>query len=329
MKLLHKITDSVVFKFILIFQKKFIYFDTFGIAAQMAYYFIFSIFPILLLIISLLPIFDIDPYIITTQVSIYLPNVLAETVNTIITDLLSISNGYIIFVSVLLTIWSGSSMANALIKSINRVNDGKITRNYFIGRGLSILFTIGFLMIIILTIISVPLGNNFIATYFPPHIELIFDLLSKLIIPAILSILIFGIYYFGPAGKSKIIHVIPGTIFTVVGFFILNVGFNYYIIHFSTYDVRYGTLGTVIAFMLWSYSIGMLIMIGALINSTIKDILYYLDNKEANTVMLNYADNEDFWNQEIEEAILNNQYISNLYHHHEENKNKNNKNHQD
>ena len=307
MSLRKKINDSFVCKFIIIFKKKFIYFDTFGIAAQVAYYFIFSIFPLLLLVISLLPLFEIDPFILTKEISTYLPEVLATNINNVITSLLIGSNGYIITASIVLTLWSGSAMTNCLIKSINRINDGRITRNYFLSRALSLLFTLGFLIIIILTIVTVPVGNNIISTYIPSTIQFIFVLFSNLIIPLIFTLLLFGIYYFGPDKKGKIIHILPGTFIAVFGFFFFNTGFNYYIVNFSSYYVVYGALGAVIVFMLWSYSIGLLIMIGALINSTIKDIFFFLQNEHPNTVMINYSDSEDFWNDELEEILLKKQ----------------------
>ncbi|MGL5020729.1 MAG: YihY/virulence factor BrkB family protein [Mycoplasmatales bacterium] len=308
MSLKKRINDNLVFKFILIFKKKFIYFDTFGIAAQVAYYFIFSIFPLLLLVISLLPLFEIDPFILTKEISTYLPEVLANSINNVITSLLIVSNGYIITASIVLTLWSGSAMTNSLIKSINRINDGRITRNYFFSRALSLIFTLGFLIIIIITIVTVPVGNKFISTYLPSRVQFIFEILNNLIIPLVFTLLLFGIYYFGPDNKGKIKHILPGTFTAIFGFFIFNIAFNYYIVNFSSYYVVYGTLGAIIVFLLWSYSIGLLIMVGALINSTIKDIVFFLHNEHPNTVMINYSDSEDFWNEDLEKALLKNQH---------------------
>ena len=71
----------------------------------------------------------------------------------------------------------------------------------------------------------------------------------------------------GPNLKLKAISILPGSIFATVSWTLVSRLFGYYIDHFSSYIKTYGTIGAFMAFIIWLYITGYILIIGAEINA--------------------------------------------------------------
>jgi membrane protein len=72
-----------------------------------------------------------------------------------------------------------------------------------------------------------------------------------------------------PAGYLKYRDTIYGSIFSIIGWFILTRAFSFFIKTFTNYTAIYGGLASVITLMMWMYFISIVMMLGAEINSVI------------------------------------------------------------
>ena len=80
------------------------------------------------------------------------------------------------------------------------------------------------------------------------------------------------IYMFAPAKRLKLKEVIPGAIFSTVGWIAVSFGFSFYINNFSNYSRFYGSLGAVFILMTWLFLVSIIFILGVEINCVIGQI---------------------------------------------------------
>ena len=89
----------------------------------------------------------------------------------------------------------------------------------------------------------------------------------------IVMIFIFAlIYMFAPAKRLKLKEVVPGAIFSTMGWIVVSFVFSFYINNFSNYSRFYGSLGAVFILMTWLFLISMIFILGVEINCVIGQI---------------------------------------------------------
>jgi len=94
-----------------------------------------------------------------------------------------------------------------------------------------------------------------------------------MLVPVILFLLTLAvatIYYYAPDVEQKQKWITPGSVVAIPSWICSSLGFSYYINNFSTYDVTYGTLGAVIILLLWLYISGLVVLVGAVINTVLE-----------------------------------------------------------
>lgn len=68
----------------------------------------------------------------------------------------------------------------------------------------------------------------------------------------------------------RFIDIVPGTLFAVIGWHLVSVGFSYYV-SVADYSIIYGNLGTIVILMIWMYLSSLMILIGGEVNAIISD----------------------------------------------------------
>src|SRR5699024_6320453 len=111
--------------------------NTTGMAAQLAYYFLLAIFPLLIFLLSIVPLFRIEPELITSFINDYAPSEISGLLEGIITDVLNNSGGGILSVGLILTLWSASNGMTALMNAFNVAYDIEDSRSFVVTKLLS------------------------------------------------------------------------------------------------------------------------------------------------------------------------------------------------
>ncbi len=267
------LTKKNTMELIKLIMEKVATFDPFGIAAQSAYYLLFSIFPLLMFLVTLLPYFNIEVAQLTTQLqNSFIPTDLANTIQQFLTMVLEEKDSSLSIVALVLTIWSSSTAMNSIIKSINRIYEDQFSRNGLIFRLMSIGFTISFVGIIIANFVIFTFGNDFFKFFHIEQFSFILNILKFIALPLLLFGSMYSLYLFSPSEKLKKIDVLPGSFFATGAFVLFSVIFSKYIGLFSKSFTKYGIFSSLMLMMLWFFSIGLIIMFGAIINSSIRDL---------------------------------------------------------
>jgi membrane protein len=250
--------------------------DVPGVAAQMAYFFLLSLFPLMIFMVTLLGYLPIDPNEVFNVIKDFAPADSLSTVQETIQEVTTNQNGGLLSVGFLGTIWSASNAMNAVIKGLNHAYDVKETRPFYFARGLSIFLTFAFIFIIAVMLILQVFGQQIGEFAFEflgmgAQFVVIWTWIRFLLPPVILFLVFVGLYYLAPNVKMKYVTVLPGAIFAALGWIIVSLGFSFYVNNFGNYSATYGSIGGVIILMIWLYLSAMIILTGGEINALRND----------------------------------------------------------
>ena len=243
-------------------------------AAHAAFFIILSFFPFVMFLLTLLNYLPFSADDLQIFSSGILPEEVTKLVHTILSELMKKSSGTVLSATVIAALWSASRGMLALVRGLNAVYGYKETRNYFLIRGVSMLYTLGFAALLILALILLVFGNQlylFVTARFPllGDFALVVMSLRSLVIMTILTIFFLLMYLIIPNRKSKILRELPGAILTAGGWLGFSYLFSFYIDHIGTLSYIYGSLTTLAVCMLWLYFCMYILFIGAEINMLI------------------------------------------------------------
>lgn len=246
----------------------------FTVAAALAFYFLFSMVPLLVIFSSLLqflPVPDVFQQLLNLMAGIVPPDSMT-LVERIVADILTPNRGKLLSFGILGYIWTTSGGFSALIESLNIAYDVEIARSWWRDRlrALVLAFTSGGLVSLsVLLLIVGPHFGHFLTEVFPipppiehfwPHFRLIFIFIT------FVTGLEF-VYYLGPNCRHSFLSTFPGALFAITIWLLGSSVLNYYLGHISNYNVTYGSMGAIIGLMLWFYITGVAILIGAELNA--------------------------------------------------------------
>ena len=123
--------------------------DVTGLASQLAFFFLLSLFPLLIFIMTLLPFLNFDQAEVFLLIRDYAPASVAMLIEDTLNEILKNRNGGLLSIGALATVWSASKGMNALTKALNRSYFTEESRSFIMARGMSVVFTV--MLIAVLT----------------------------------------------------------------------------------------------------------------------------------------------------------------------------------
>ncbi|MCT8139201.1 YihY/virulence factor BrkB family protein [Anaerobacillus sp. CMMVII] len=246
-------------------------------AATLAFYFMLSIFPLLIFILSLVPYLPLNSVQIYNFVHDYAPPELAELFTETVLEVLVEPKGGLLSFGILATIWTASNGINALIRSLNRAHNIDETRSFIKIRLMSIFLTLGMVTVFFVTLLLPVFGNviiNGIDQLFalPEQTYTILNRLRWIIGVVTMTAVLMLLYMIAPNRKLAPRQVIYGALVATISWQIISLGFSIYVENFNNYTATYGSLGGVIILMLWFFLSGLILVIGGEINATLYNI---------------------------------------------------------
>ena len=254
--------------------------DVFGRAAQLSYYFLLSLFPLLIFLTSVIGL------VIGTESSIrqnlfrYLSHVMPpaafKLIESTMQEVTAASSGSKISFGILAALWAASNGMGAITEALNVAYDVKESRPWWKQRLTAVSLTIA-LSVLIITALVIVLSGSKIADSLAAKYALasFFTLIWKILQwPIVLATMLFAfamIYFFAPDVRDqKWAWITPGAVVGVVLWLIISFGFRLYLGHFDSYSRTYGSLGAVIVLMLWLFFTGAAVLIGGQVNAEIE-----------------------------------------------------------
>lgn len=246
-------------------------------AASAAFFMFLSIFPILMLLCSILPYTHISEADLMRVVTDLLPSAIDPLAISIIGELYE-KSAAVISISAVFIIWSAAKGILALLRGLNAVQDVDETRNYFVLRFWSSIYTLILLVLIVFTLIVVVFGNSIIRKFFSglPDVQYVAVLLMPfryLVVIVALAIVFACMYALIPNRKNKIMDKVPGAIFASLGWAVFSWAFSLYVERFGAFDM-YGSLTTIVIIMLWLYFCMYILLLGDEMNYVFQPLIH-------------------------------------------------------
>jgi len=174
----------------------------------------------------------------------------------------------VLTVGILLTLWSASSGFTALIDALNTACQVTETRRYWKTRTLAIglTFSVGCLLLVALSLLLVgPIFSARLTEAF--GMRSLWASVRWVIAIACTVVAVELLYFVAPNVKCRFVSTLPGALIAVGGWIGLSDLLGIYFRYFSSYSRGYGSLGVALAFSIWLYWTGFLVLIGAQFNA--------------------------------------------------------------
>ena len=251
--------------------------NIFGLSAQLAYYFFFSLFPALLLLIAAASYFPQETLIKQMFVAMgdFAPPDAISIIIDQITKITATKPASLLTFGTAAAFWSSSSAMSAVINTLNSAYDIEEGRSWWQVQLTAIALTIGvaaFILVSFGLIIAGPAMADKVAAWFHlgPAFAWTWKVLQWPLVFALATTGISLIYYFAPDVEQQWIWLMPGSMLATVLWLGASLGFKYYVVNMSSYAATYGIIGSVMVLMLWFYISGAVILVGAEMNAEVE-----------------------------------------------------------
>jgi membrane protein len=248
-----------------------------ALAAQLAYYFFFALFPTLLFMVALASYFPLTTLIddLFRTMGGFLP---PEALHLITDQMIKISNdgqGGLLTLGVLLAVSSSSAAMVAIIDTLNKAYDVDEGRPWWKVRLTAMALTVGVATFILISFALVLVGPT-LATELAqtmslgPAFEWTWKILQWPVLFGLASLGIALVYYFAPDVEQEWVWLTPGSVFATTLWLAASLGFKYYVANWGSYTETYGLIGAVMILLSWFYISGLVLLIGAEVNAEIE-----------------------------------------------------------
>ena len=246
-----------------------------GVAAQVAYNFFFSLFPLLLFLAPLLSLIGDKRRIFSemlTRMAEVLPAGAFSLLSTVVNDVVFAKNAPgLISLGALLAAWSGSNIFTTFMDALDTAYDVKDDRPWWKKRLLALAVLVGWALIITL-VTTILLAGDTIVNYAQTRLGTGgAGLTAWSIIQFPLAILLlveffYLMYWALPYVKQDKRQVLVGSVAASVLFIFATLLFRIYVQHFPP-NRTYGTIGAVMVLLSWMYVVSVVILVGGELNS--------------------------------------------------------------
>lgn len=263
------------------FMKEFKDDDLPGLAAELAFKFFLSLFPLLLVLVTLGAFIsrwagvDNPSQEIIDAMGDSLPSDASSLLQDQIDDVVTGANIGLLSIGLVAALWSASGGAQTLMKAINRVYDLPETRKFFLKTGIAVGLVL-FGGIGLLAAVSAMIFTQALAGAMASSIGLGREfgwVIQVARLPLIVLFVAFAIqmvYWIAPNRWRRPRFVSAGSLFFAVAWAVFTVGFAFYVSNFGSYNATYGAIAGVVIMLLWFQVSSLLILVGAELNAVLE-----------------------------------------------------------
>ena len=244
-------------------------------AAGLTYYLVFAIFPFIISIISLLGFLKLPMISFEGDAAAFLPADVITLLNMTIVHMTETSNGAILTFGLVFALWLPFRAVKSMTTEVADIygeekqkTKGHLARVFFLYLIILVFITV---MVLLLIIGEGVLG--FVAQFLPITMEFIalWDKVRFLPMGIALMVLTSAVYALSPDQRPGWRFVVPGALLSTAAWMAYSLFFAYYVNHMGNYSVIYGSIGAIIAFLIWlNWSLTAL-LVGAVFNQALRE----------------------------------------------------------
>ena len=254
--------------------------NLFGRAAELAYYFLFALFPLILVLTTLFGLFASHRVELQNDLLSYFADFLPRTafrlLKTVAMESATNASGGKLTFGIISALWSGSGGVCSMISALNSAHHVRESRSWFKVRAIALGLTLLISILLLAALFFVLAGTYFVGWFGTEHrLHPIVVFVWKAVQwPAAILFVIMScsaIYYCGPDLENR--HwrwMTPGSALGALVWIVASLGFRIYLHFVNNYSATYGSLGAVMILLLWLYVSGLAYLLGGTINAEIE-----------------------------------------------------------
>ena len=240
-------------------------------AAHTGYFLILSLFPTLVLLLSLLRYTPLDIHSLLGLLEGMIPNALLPEAELLILATYENASRALVGFSAVTALWSAGRGIYGLMTGLNAVYGVRERRGYFHTRFLCTLYTLLFLLVLLLTLVLHVFGTGLVqwlSSLEAPFFRFLTGVVDlRFFLLVFLQTALFAAMFTAlPSHRARLRDSLPGAFLCAIGWLIFSQLFSAYVEHFSGFARVYGSVYAVALSMLWLYCCVSILLYGGLLN---------------------------------------------------------------
>nr|WP_294584288.1 YihY/virulence factor BrkB family protein [uncultured Anaerotignum sp.] len=241
-------------------------------AAAMTYYLLFAMFPFFIFVTSLLGLLHLPTLTLDGQITRFLPEDVVAFLNLAIEHITKSSNNALLTFGLVFSVWFPLRAVSNLMEAINDIYGEKKSGSHSIRTAILTALTIVLIPAMLLLLLLGERVLGFVGEYIPISAEFISGWSRMRFVPmaAALLFMLSAVYFFSPSKIQKARYILPGAILSMGVWMLFSLIFSYYVDHMGRYSIIYGSIGVIIALLVWMDWSMIAMLMGAVFNVALK-----------------------------------------------------------
>lgn len=227
-------------------------------SAALAYYLLFTLFPMLIFVSSLLGLLNIQTADALEMLATVLPDAVVDLCGTYLNYVSETATATMFWFSLVFSIYFPMRAANCLMRSVRRAYGLKrpvsLVRHYL----RVLLFTAVLILVVVASLLLMTFGQRLLLYLagrvpFMTGVIRLWHYLRFFLLALLLFATLGTLYALAQDQRQSAGAILPGAVCALIGWMCVSVGFSFYVENFAHYSVIYGTLGAVVVLMIWLF----------------------------------------------------------------------------
>ncbi len=237
-------------------------------SAALTYYLLFAIFPLLILISTILGVLHLNVNTVINALSQLVPHDVVKVIKMYLDYVSQNTSKQLFWFSLVFSVWFPMRATSCLMHSVRKAFDKGAPESILGGQIRTFLFSIGLIFTMGITFLMIMLGRralNFLSglVAIPTGFIAAWSYLRFVLMGLIMAVAL-GLLYMLAQGECRPLReVLPGVCASLVAWMLLSAAFSYYVENFAHYNELYGSIATIVVVLLWLYMSGTVLIMGA------------------------------------------------------------------
>ncbi|WP_415972974.1 YihY/virulence factor BrkB family protein [Anaerotignum lactatifermentans] len=242
-------------------------------AAAMTYYLLFAMFPFFIFVTSLLGLLHLPTLTLDGQITRFLPEDVVVFLNLAIEHITKSSNNALLTFGLVFSVWFPLRAVSNLMEAINDIYGEEKSGSHSIRTAILTALTIVLTPAMLLLLLLGERVLGFVGEYIPISAEFITGWSRMRFVPmaAALLFMLSAVYFFSPSKIQKVRYILPGAVLSMGVWMFFSLIFSYYVDHMGRYSIIYGSIGVIIALLVWMDWSMIAMLMGAVFNVALKE----------------------------------------------------------
>lgn len=241
-------------------------------AGNASFFVLLAVFPALMLVMSVIRYTGLDINMLTDMLDGFIPSALMSGAKRIILNTYYSTSTAVVSISAVTALWAASRGVYGILRGLNGVYGVEEDRGYFYTRLISVVYTFGFLIVLLLTLVLHVFSNQlleFLSWKDGALFSFLMDVVNLrfFVLLGIQTVLFTAIYVVLPNKRNRIRDSLPGAMLASAGWLIYTDLYSIYVKYFTGSANLYGPVYTVALSMLWLYFCLSILFYGGALNA--------------------------------------------------------------